>query len=129
MSHDPEGFSVNEDASVNDVTAQRKADQLAANADILPKDRLPADHSAGTPADIDKNTPDNVHSDGGPSVFTDEQAAPLADLEPEGITLEELRPELFKEKGPVEPEDQPLEPIDPALLDSSDEPVKLPPTA
>lgn len=68
---DNRGFRYDEDGGVVDVAAQRRLAREREAASVAPNDRAAADHSMGTPAERDENTPEHLHSDGGPTLWSD----------------------------------------------------------
>lgn len=55
----------NEDGSVSDNTAKRYLKELIRNSNTSASERLAADHRMGTPAWMEENSPEHMHSDGG----------------------------------------------------------------
>lgn len=57
--------NMNEDGSVSDPGAQAAAERALRNATVPPNEREADDHSVGTPAWMEQNSPPHMHSDGG----------------------------------------------------------------
>lgn len=91
----------NEDGSISDLAAQRHLERERKIAGTPPNEREVVDASAGTPGQLDRDSPDNYHSDGGSTLFTDEQAKLVEELsgEPEGYELPKVRVEGRDEDG------------------------------
>ena len=60
--------NVNEDGSVSDFGAKAAAERALRNANSTPNEASPDDHSVGTPAWVEENTPKDWHSDGGNTI-------------------------------------------------------------
>jgi len=65
------GFRYDEDGNVVDVAARRRLAREREMANTAPNDRAAADHSLGTPAAIEEQTADHIHSDGGPTTWSE----------------------------------------------------------
>lgn len=70
----------NDDGSVSDLPARAVAAREAARAATPANDVKPLDHSIGTPAWVEENTPEHMHSDGGSTVAPEAESV-------EGIAL------------------------------------------
>lgn len=108
---DPVGYQTvgDQDAVVDNAALNAHAAEQASTTDqgFITRGGT-VDASQGTPAGLDLATPDDVHSDGGPTVFTDDQIDRLEELNLESFeesirdrlsqlkdddtALEELRP-------------------------------------
>jgi hypothetical protein len=67
----PRGFTFDEDGAVVDVAARRRLAREREAAQVAPNDRAAADGSLGTPAEREEQTPDHIHSDGGPTLWSE----------------------------------------------------------
>lgn len=97
-SYEPTGFQHDDDHNIVDVAAQRALEAETARANRAPNDLTPLADAVGTPAQLDADSPSDYHSDGGSTLWRDEQVAeapaePVAEPVAEPAPAEEPAPE------------------------------------
>ena len=93
--------AMNEDGSVSDRAAQRFLARQRALAATAPNDRVTDDHTVGTPQWWEENSPENMHSDGGPTLAPEGDALESA----QSLLDDEEKVDALKEKLNVNSEE------------------------